>query len=80
VAGGIVLGRLHRVSIQPAPPAQPEPMPTPCARCGCEAGIHLYATSRVRYYGCVQCRYLTVVPNPRLMEWHSQPHDPSAGR
>ncbi len=55
-------------------------MPTPCARCGCEAGIHLYATSRVRYYGCVQCRYLTVVPNPRLMEWHSQPHDPSAGR
>ena len=37
-------------------------MPGPCARCGCAEGVALYATSRVRYFGCVSCRHLNVVP------------------
>ncbi len=55
-------------------------MPTPCARCGCGDGIQLYATSRVQYYGCARCRYLTVVPNPGLRERRDLPHNPAPGR
>jgi Zn ribbon nucleic-acid-binding protein len=39
-------------------------MPAACARCGCADGIALYATSRVRYFGCVKCRHLNVVSAP----------------
>jgi hypothetical protein len=60
-AAGIILETGGGVTIQLPPPALPERMPGPCARCGCMEGVALYATSRVRYFGCANCRHLTVV-------------------